>query len=82
MANQDPASRAWNPLNTWLAQIRQNEPKTVGMNVFWDGTYCSELELGYYVNLPRSSGSALSLNRFVGSPFIQQKHHNYAEPIE
>lgn len=48
------------------------------MNVFVDGTYCSVLELGCFANLLRSSGSSQSLNRFVGSPFIQQKHHNYA----
>lgn len=78
MANQDQAIRPSNPPIQWTGQIREIEAKRVGMNVFVDGTYCSVLELGCFANLLRSSGSSQSLNRFVGSPFIQQKHHNYA----
>ena len=82
MANQDQAIEASNPLNQPICQIRENQQKMVGMNVFWVGTYCSVLEWGYFANPSRSSGSSQSLDRFVGSPFIQQKHHNYAVPIE
>ena len=82
MANQDRAPTAQNPPNLWLPQLRENEQITVAMDVKWDGTYCFELELGCFANLFRSSGSDQSPNRFVGSPFIQQKPHNYGVPIE
>ena len=82
MANQDPAHWARNALLGRICVLRENEGKRVGNDVFWGGTYCSELEWGHFANLPRSSGSSRSLNQFVGSPFIQQKPHNYAAPIE
>ena len=82
MANQDQASRASNPLTKPMGQLKENQAKTVGMNVFRVGTYCSELEGGDSVDPLRSWGSSQSPDQFVGSPFIQQIHHNYGVPIE
>ena len=82
MANQDLASRASKALILPICQLKENQAKTVGMNVFWVGTYCSELEWTGYAYPLRSWGSSQSPDQFVGSPFIQQKRHNYEGPVE
>lgn len=82
MANQDPARSAQNPLYDPICEIRQNEQKPVAKDVFWVGTYCSVLEVVGFASLLRTWGSSRSLNRFVGSPFIQQIPHNYGEPTK